>query len=51
VPYRAELLEWFLPTRLAVPTRQDAERMLEWSLLRWRIEDCHRVLKSGCEVE
>jgi len=31
VPYRAELVEWFL--------------------LRWRIEDCHRVLKSGCEVE
>ena len=41
---------WFLPPRLAVQTRQNAERMLEWSLLRWRIEDCHRVLKSGSEV-
>ena len=28
-----------------------AERMLNWYRLRWRIEDWHRVLKSGCKVE
>ncbi len=44
-------LEWFLLTSLPVQTRQDAERMLEWYRLRWRIEDWHRVLKSGCKVE
>ena len=44
-------LEWFLLTSLAEQTRQDAERMLEWYRLRWRIEDWHRVLKSGCKVE
>ena len=25
--------------------------MLEWYRLRWRIEDWHRILKSGCKVE
>ena len=50
-PEGVERLEWFLLTSLAVQTRQDAERMLEWYRLRWRIEDWHRVLKSGCKVE
>ena len=36
---------------LAVQTQQEAERVLEWYKLRWRIEDWHRVLKSGCKVE
>ena len=36
---------------LAVQSRQDAERVLEWYRLRWRIEDWHRVLKTGCKVE
>ena len=46
-----ERLEWFLLTTLTVESRQDAERVLEWYRLRWRIEDWHRVLKSGCKVE
>ncbi len=50
-PEGAERLEWFLLTTLAVESRQDAERVLEWYRLRWRIEDWHRVLKSGCKVE
>ena len=50
-PAGVERLEWFLLTSLPVQTRQDAERMLEWYRLRWRIEDWHRVLKSGCKVE
>ena len=29
----------------------DAEQVLEWYRLRWRIEDWHRILKSGCKVE
>ena len=50
-PEGSERLEWFLLTTLAVESRQDAERVLEWYRLRWRIEDWHRVLKSGCKVE
>ena len=47
----AERLEWFLLTTLAVERRQEAERVLEWYRLRWRIEDWQRVLKAGCKVE
>ena len=50
-PEGAERLEWFLLTTLAVQSRQDAERVLEWYRLRWRIEDWHRVLKTDCKVE
>ena len=50
-PEGAERLEWFLLTTLAVQSRQDAERVLEWYRLRGRIEDWHRVLKTGCKVE
>ena len=50
-PEGAERLEWFLLTTLGVETRQEAERVLEWYRLRWRIEDWHRVLKAGCKVE
>ena len=51
VPEGAERLEWFLLTSLAVECQRDAERVMEWYRLRWRIEDWHRVLKTGCEVE
>ena len=42
-------LEWFLLTTLPVENADDAERILTWYGLRWRIED--RVLKSGCRIE
>ncbi len=32
-------------------TQPEAEQVLEWYKLRWRIEDWHRVLKAGCKVE
>ena len=50
-PDNAKALEWFLLTTLPVQSREDAERMLRWYALRWRIEDWHRVIKSGCRVE
>ena len=50
-PEGAERLEWFLLTTLAVQSRQDAEQVLNWYRLRWRIEDWHRLLKTGCKVE
>jgi hypothetical protein len=50
-PENTKALEWFLLTTLPVDSREDAERMLRWYGLRWRIEDWHRVIKSGCRVE
>jgi hypothetical protein len=34
-----------------VETQRQAEQVLEWYGLRWRIEDWHRVLKTGCKVQ
>jgi hypothetical protein len=50
-PAGVEPIEWCLLTTLAVSSVQDAETCLRWYCLRWRIEDWHRVLKSGCAVE
>jgi hypothetical protein len=44
-------LEWFLLTTIAIDTAEQAEQMIRWYQLRWRIEDWHRVLKTGCRVE
>jgi hypothetical protein len=44
-------LEWFLLTTVAVPSNEQAQQILDWYCLRWRIEDWHRVLKSGCKIE
>ncbi len=46
-----EDLEWFPLTSLEeVASQADAEQVLQWYRLRWRIEDSHRILKSGCKV-
>jgi len=50
-PPGAKALEWFLLTTVAIETGEQAEQILGWYQLRWRIEDWHRVLKSGCRVE
>lgn len=44
-------LEWFLLTTLEIDTPKKAEECLRWYCLRWRIEDWHRVLKTGCRIE
>ena len=44
-------VEWFLLTTVDLRAAQDAVACLRWYCLRWRIEDFHRVLKSGCGVE
>jgi hypothetical protein len=44
-------LEWFLLTTLTLQTAAQAQACLRWYCLRWRIEDWHRVLKSGCRIE
>ena len=50
-PPDAEPLEWFVLTTLRVTSTADAQRVLQWYALRWRIEDYFRILKSGCKVE
>ena len=50
-PVNAERLEWFLLTTINIKSIDDALNCVKWYCLRWRIEDWHRVLKSGCKVE
>ena len=44
-------LEWILLTSLPVRTAGDAHDILTWYRFRWRIEEWHRILKSGCKIE
>ena len=44
-------VHWQLLTTEAVADDSDAARLVGWYALRWRIEDFHRVLKTGCRVE
>ena len=50
-PEGAKPLEWFLLTTGEIRSVEDAAVRLRWYALRWRIEDWHRVLKTGCRVE
>ena len=50
-PEDNEPVEWFLLTTIKITSAEDAEQCLHWYTLRWRIEDWHRVLKSGCRID
>ena len=50
-PKDDEPVEWFLLTTCDVSSPEHARQILRWYCLRWRIEDWHRVLKSGCNIE
>ena len=50
-PEETKPLEWFLLTTCAIDSIDDAQACLRWYGLRWRIEDWHRVLKTGCRIE
>jgi hypothetical protein len=50
-PANTKAVEWFLLTTVNIASTADAEQCLRWYCLRWRIEDWHRVLKSGCRIE
>ncbi len=49
-PANTKAIEWFLLTTVAIDSTADIEQCLRWYTLRWRIEDWHRVLKSGCSI-
>ena len=44
-------VEWFLLTTCKLEAVEDALACVRWYCLRWRIEDWHRVLKSGCAIQ
>ena len=50
-PENADAVDWRLLTTLPIDSPADAERCVRWYCRRWRIEDWHRVLKSGCRTE
>jgi hypothetical protein len=50
-PEGDEGIEWYLLTTIKIDSVEKAEKCLRWYCLRWRIEDWHRVLKSGCRIE
>ena len=41
----------FLLTTVKIESADVAIECIRWYCLRWRIEDWHRVLKSGCQIE
>ena len=50
-PAGVEPLHWLLWTNLATNTLDDILEILRFYGFRWRIEDFHLTLKSGCRVE
>jgi len=50
-PAGAKAVEWFLLSTMEVTTAEQAKTLLDFYCFRWRIEDWHRVLKSGCGIE
>lgn len=50
-PADAEALHWLLWTNLPATTWEQIVEILGYYALRWRIEDFHLTLKSGCQVE
>jgi len=50
-PAGAAPIEWMLLTTEEVKTVDEAARIVDLYTRRWRIEEWHRVLKSGCKVQ
>jgi hypothetical protein len=50
-PEGEEPLEWILLTSLVCSTCEQAWQRVEWYRARWRVEDSHHCLKTGCRIE
>ena len=50
-PEGEEPVSWMLLTSEEVSTVEMAQTILRWYTYRWRVEEYHKVLKSGCQVE
>ena len=50
-PEGCEPVEWMILTPLPVTNGEQAPTILRWYTYRWRIEEYHKILKSGCKAE
>jgi hypothetical protein len=50
-PAGVEPLDWKLLTSVPVTSAEQALERLEWYAARWGIEQWHRILKDGCQIE
>ena len=50
-PDGADRIEWYLLTTVEVTTAEEAQQLVEYYTLRWRVEDIFRILKTGCRIE
>ncbi|MGY0782781.1 IS4-like element ISLpn5 family transposase, partial [Azospirillum argentinense] len=50
-PENRPRIDWKLVTDLPVADTAAAVEKLRWYALRWRVEEFHKILKSGCKVE
>lgn len=50
-PEGEEPVSWMLLTSEPVTTIEMAQTILRWYGYRWRVEEYHKVLKSGCQAE
>jgi Transposase DNA-binding/Transposase DDE domain len=50
-PQGAERLEWVLLTNEPTVSFEDAWRVIEWYECRWVVEEYHKALKTGCNIE
>jgi len=44
-------IEWILITSVPIQSLSDALERIEWYTCRWIVEEYHRCLKSGCNIE
>ena len=48
---KEEALHWFLLTTEKINGKEEAERLIQNYIARWKIECFHHVLKRGCKIE
>jgi hypothetical protein len=47
----SEPVEWMLLTTEPLTSQQEVSQILRWYTYRWRVEEFHKILKSGCKAE
>lgn len=50
-PANVDPIEWLLITSIPVQSLPEALERIEWYTCRWMIEEYHRCLKTGCQME
>jgi len=50
-PRNQQRLEWLLLTNEPIHSYEDARRVIGWYECRWVIEEYHKAMKTGCQIE